>query len=400
MQRDAKEMQRDKNNNVESMETDQSFEEATTLINDSLEVMNCSPLKSYVRPERAYRVGKRKINELAHKFSSAVAVALTEPELANTECENCTRLVNEIKEKLLTSDKDKIVQLLTIVPEDWSIQKTVDFFGVSEYTVKQARKVKAERGILGGLPGYSRQGISDEIKNLITNFYESDEVSRMCPGKKDCVSIKLPNGTRDKMQKRLLLSNISEIFSHFKLEHPDVKVGFSTFALLRPKWCVPVGAAGSHNVCVCTYHQNVKLMVNTINASLDYKDVLLLCVCDITNETCMLHHCDKCPEQGTVKEFLKEQLLQNYSIDSVIKYKQWVTTDRSQLEDKEEPFEDFIEILSNMLHELTEHHYIAKKQGQFFKDLKSSLDTNECVLVLDFAENYSFVVQDCAQGFH
>ena len=53
-----------------------------------------------------------------------------------------------------------------------------------------------------------------------------------------------------------------------------------------------------------------------------------------------------------------------------------------------------------MLHDLTEHHFISQKQAKFFKKKKESLQPGECVLVFDFAENYSFAVQDAAQGFH
>ena len=52
-----------------------------------------------------------------------------------------------------------------------------------------------------------------------------------------------------------------------------------------------------HSVCVCTYHQNVKLMFNTVNKSHDYKGVLTLCVCSAENSDCILRHCDLCPEQ-------------------------------------------------------------------------------------------------------
>ena len=94
---------------------------------------------------------------------------------------------------------------------------------------------------------------------------------------------------------------------------------------------MPVGNAESHNVCVCTYHQNLKFMLNTVKTSLNYKDVLKLCVCSTENSDCMLHHCDLCPEQTVVCSFLKEQLLLNYIINDLIKYKQWVSTDRSNL---------------------------------------------------------------------
>ena len=49
---------------------------------------------------------------------------------------------------------------------------------------------------------------------------------------------------------------------------------------------------------------------------------------------------------------------------------------------------------------LTKHHYIAKKQAEFFKQFKENLQFGECVIVLDFAENYSFLIRDAAQGFH
>ena len=83
-----------------------------------------------------------------------------------------------------------------------------------------------------------------------------------------------------------------------------------------------------------------------------------------------------------------------------MKYKQWVNTDRSQLEDKEEFADEFITLLSDMLYKLPKHHFIAKSQNQYLKDLKASLKPNECIIILDFAENFSFVVQDAAQAFH
>ena len=89
-----------------------------------------------------------------------------------------------------------------------------------------------------------------------------------------------------------------------------------------------------------------------------------------------------------------------FSENDVIKYKQWVSTDRSQLEDKEEFADDFVTLLWDILYKLTEYHLIAKNQNQDPKGLKASLKPNECVIILDFADNFSFVVQDAAQAFH
>ena len=82
-----------------------------------------------------------------------------------------------------------------------------------------------------------------------------------------------------------------------------------------------------------------------------------------------------------MKELLSIKFLEN----DVMKYKQWVNTDRSQLEDKEEFADEFITLLSDMLYKLPEHHFIAKSQNQYLKDLKASLKPNECIFILDFA---------------
>lgn len=64
----------------------------------------------------------------------------------------------------------------------------------------------------------------------------------MCPGKKDSISVKIPDGTKEKVQKRLLLANTAERYSLFQSENPDVHVNFSTVTLSRAKWCIPVGS--------------------------------------------------------------------------------------------------------------------------------------------------------------
>ena len=42
-------------------------------------------------------------------------------------------------------------------------------------------------------------------------------------------------------------------------------MGFPKFASLRPKWCITVGPKGAHSVCVWTAHQNLKLLLSSVN---------------------------------------------------------------------------------------------------------------------------------------
>ena len=157
---------------------------------------------------------EKKIEEFTKKFCGAAAVTLTQPDLENEDCNSCLSLLKDIKEKLKICNKQEMVQLLTIVPDDCSIKKTVKFFNVTEHSVKMARKLRKEHGILAVPKGYSREA-EEEMKVKVKEFSKRDDVSRLCPGKKDCVSVKLEDGRKEKVQKRLLLSNLKEIYQHF-----------------------------------------------------------------------------------------------------------------------------------------------------------------------------------------
>ena len=44
--------------------------------------------------------------------------------------------------------------------------------------------------------------------------------------------------------------------------------------------------------------------------------------------------------------------------------------------------------------------HIAKSQAQYLKERKENLDEKTCIILLDFAENYHYIVQDEVQGYH
>lgn len=115
----------------------------------------------------------------------------------------------------------------------------------------------------------------------VIKFYEDDDNSQICPGKKECVSL----GHKVYKQKRLILYSLNELFISFKQKCPNLKICRSSFCSLRPKWCVLPGSAGTHNVCVCKYHQNVKLMLAGSKLNSDYKDLIDLLVWSVLPRT-------------------------------------------------------------------------------------------------------------------
>ena len=52
------------------------------------------------------------------------------------------------------------------------------------------------------------------------------------------------------------------------------------------------------------------------------------------------------------------------------------------------------------MNKLTSHSYISRAQTSYYKKRKDLLDNQSAIVLLDFAENYSFVIQDEVQGFH
>ena len=83
-----------------------------------------------------------------------------------------------------------------------------------------------------------------------------------------------------------------------------------------------------------------------------------------------------------------------------LRYKQWVTTDCTTLHDCSKPLLEFVSDLVKKIENLTSHRFIAKHQSRYLEDLKENSRPGEVITILDFAENYSFVVQDAALGFH
>ena len=309
-------------------------------------------------------------------------------------------MIQQLKEKFktLTNTSEKL-QLLTVLPKSWSVNKIEGEFHVSNYLARKSKKLAQEKGILS-LPN-ARLGhpLSKQTVEIITQFYLADDNTRAMPGKKDYVSVR-QEGKRVQLQKRLVLNNLRELYQRFKEDHPTLKIGFSKFAEFRPKQCVLAGSSGTHCVCVCTIHQNVKLMVQQLDISelSTYHHCLSKIMCNPPSPSCYLGECSTCPDILSFKEEFVE-LMEKYEIDQVV-FKQWVSTDRSTLETHCLSSEEFADLFCEKLEILRPHSFLAKEQAAFFVWKKSQLQPGEILVIADFSENYSFLIQDAAQGFH
>ena len=114
----------------------------------------------------------------------------------------------------------------------------------------------------------------------------------------------------------------------------------------------------------------------------------------------MLRTCTNCPGEKGVSDYVNNLIESEDRIDTEVQFKKWISVDRCTLIDVVLPIDEYVSALSESIATLTAHHFVADAQSKFFKRLKESVSDDEAVVVGDFAENYSFLAQDAAQGFH
>ncbi|XP_065679132.1 uncharacterized protein LOC136093883 [Hydra vulgaris] len=281
-----------------------------------------------------------------------------------------------------------------------SPQKKISKHDKLEYGKQKVKKLETSMtNLVASALDIDPKEIISEKKQKCINCNDLDKLLDVI---KEKVKISL---NEEKIQLLTLTPDIclKELYLEFKKFYPEHKVGFSKFCELRPKWCLTIDSGGSHSVCVCSYHQNAKLMCSALSNSnlIYYKDLMKVCVCNIDSQNCMFNLCFNCSGKINLKTDLENVFEKNdFDFDYQITYKQWVSTDRTSLITVQTSISEFIETLSETLYDLCHHHFIKEAQSSYLSEAKQTLDQYTCIILMDFAENYSFLVQDAIQGFY
>lgn len=370
-------------------------------LNATLSSIGESPIRLKRVAKGTY--AKRKVENIARKIRGKIEAATGQP--LRPWKDDGEEMIHQLREKFRSSSarSDKL-QILTALPGSWSVRKIMTEFQTTKHMAVKSKQLAKEHGVLTVPNPKPGNRLSTQTVETVEKFYLSESVSRVMPGMKDCLSINV-GGKRQLLQKRLVLCNLREAFQHFKDKHPEVKIGFTKFSILRPRQCVLAGSSGTHCVCVCTIHQNIKLLFDgarfdtVSNGEIKhYRDCIGAIQCNPPSISCFLQDCTECP--GTPNLLWRlEKYMENCMIDNV-EFKQWTSTDRSTLETKTQPVNEFLETFVCSLPKVMHHDFIAKQQSMFYQQARDSLEPGTFLVVADFAENYGFVVQDAIQSFH
>ena len=110
-------------------------------------------------------------------------------------------------------------------------------------------------------------------------------------------------------------------------------------------------------------------------------------------DDCFFGNCADCRQIDT--ETLQETLFEFFIENDIceIRFNCWTTVDRANLEEKVLDTESFVSELFEKLAKLKTHAYIASCQQEAYQKSQEAVQVGEFVIAMDFAENYSFVVQ-------
>lgn len=369
-------------------------------------------------------------NHLGIKMPSLGAITINSAKyrakVAEELCKNITKSVNELfaNANLEYTDADEMVEnlklafdqsssveekikYLKMLPKSWKASRIKEDFGATDYMLKM---VRSENPSVSGISKLAkgRPSHPDEVKKSVLKFYLQDEISRPFPGRKDCLSIKLPNGQRIKEQKRLLMAPLNVLHQQYRDQnHGEQTVSFSVFKQLRPKYCVFTNDASAANICVCMMHENASLLVqalvdtgafNDMSKTQLHKNIEENMVCKQPKDECFLRECNSCESMtmvSYVSTFLDAHKVQNIS------FSMWVTSPQCEIVYESEDIDSFLERLRQQFEKFVVHQFKVRKQLNFIKSTKeTTLSDRKIMVQLDFAENYSCVIQDSIQSHY
>jgi hypothetical protein len=95
----------------------------------------------------------------------------------------------------------------------------------------------------------------------VKQFYVADETGKSMQEKK-IMFLLTPKARRFIFGNDRYCANPKEAYLSFKELNPEKFLGFSYPAELQPRHCLLSAASGTHVVCVCTIHQNVKSAIS------------------------------------------------------------------------------------------------------------------------------------------
>lgn len=134
--------------------------------------------------------------------------------------------------------------------------------------------------------------LKQEVRQKVIDFFEQDNVSRMCPSKRDYVKL---NGI--KKQRRVLLGTVKELVSKF-VKETGIVLSYAMLLRAKPFWVV-APKSRDRETCLCVKHANFEEKFNKLKYAKELEHASIekfieQYTCDVKSYDCMNSLCEKC----------------------------------------------------------------------------------------------------------
>lgn len=189
-------------------------------LNNILPVLGLSPIYTSKICRESHQ--QSKMIKLSSELNADIQPLLLDAEENMDKSKLNDEMIFQLREKFRTLDSysDKI-QLLTVLPKSVSAKYVQDLFHTTQHIVRNAKELQLTHGVLSKPGPKVGNRIPAEVQECVIDYYNDDEVSRVMPGKNDCVTVRNETG-KNKVQKRLMLNTLKECYEGFKTKYENV----------------------------------------------------------------------------------------------------------------------------------------------------------------------------------
>jgi hypothetical protein len=242
-----------------------------------------------------------------------------------------------------------------------------------------------------------------DLPKIIKEFYLCEAVSRLMPGKDDCITIKHPDGSREKVQKYIMIVTISDAFEEFQKTFPAMKCSLSYFTQQRPKK-VMKKSDSKHYSCLCTICENFQLLCTAISTFITQKkfhsarEILERLCCDSNNFECSNNECNDCA--GYMDEI--RSLLMPCCLEEPVKWFKWEKGGENRYIEKilqaDKNVGDVLKEFEESFKKFKLHKFVQLTQKNYLNESREKLEENEAIIIVDYAEKYTTTFQRAVQS--
>ena len=213
----------------------------------------------------------------------------------------------------------------------------------------------------------------DELKERVVEFFERDDVSRIMPGKQDVTKV-----GDEKKQTRVLNDYLRSLHEKYMTENPNEKCSLATFCKLRPRH-VKLTSLISRNTFLCQIHQNMALKLKCLKSY----NANICANPERAGNSCT---------QDDMKVILEGM---NVDVNADIEYDVWKRVEcpdgkkRMKIVKIALKKDAFIELMVKEYTEFLGHIARVKTQYKELAAIKQNLPSDEVLVQMDFAENFT-----------